>query len=97
MVLSGFEIEISALLRSASPVVPPKASANPASGLLVALGTYEMNGLTVTFDCAAAVKIGASIRASAGTRVVRRELDTAPPRWIGGGERTAAAIAEPGS
>src|SRR5688572_20197581 len=79
MVLSGLEIEISALLRSASPVVPPKVSANPPSGLLVALGTYETNGLTATLDCPPALSTGARVSAMAANCGIRRELNTKPP------------------
>src|SRR5690349_1814362 len=81
--LSGLEIESCALERSASPVVPPKVRPNPASGLTAALGTYDANGLTVTFDCAVAVSKGKP-RAPTANAVIRREVNTSPPRLFVG-------------
>ena len=88
-VLSGFEIEMSALPRSARPVVPPKVRAIPASGFTTALGMYETNGLTATEDWAMATGIGANVMVDAA-KSIRRVVDTTPPRLIAAGVRVHA-------
>ena len=44
--------------------MPPNVIANPASGFVAALGTYDTNGLTTTLDCAPAIRgaVGATVQ-----------------------------------
>src|SRR5947207_2430138 len=83
-------MDMSALPRSASPVVPPNVSAIPASGFTAALGMYDTKGLTATEDWAMATGIGANVVSTVSTvmlptvpataKRIRREVDTTPPR-----------------
>ncbi len=76
-------------------MVPPNVSANPALGLVAALGMYETNGLTANEDWPAAAKTGESVSETAAMKRTAREDGTrASEKDVCEGSRIGVAIPE---